>query len=146
MPNIVFEKIHPGAIIPTYAHEGDSGFDLYACEPFTLSHGQLVKVPLGIKATIEPGWEVQVRPRSSVGCKKIIIPNSPGTIDSGYRGAWLVPLMLLSRGRKPANLAFPAGARIAQGVIAPVYRATISEGKVDPKTDRGEGGFGSTGG
>ena len=86
MPKLLIEKYREDAVIPTYAHEGDAGMDLYAAEDVIIAPGTSVLVPTGLKMAIPVGYEVQIRPRSGVSLKTALrIPNSPGTIDSGYR-------------------------------------------------------------
>jgi len=104
--------------------------------------GAPVLIPCGFAMALPPGWEGQVRPRSGLSTKHALtIPNSPGTIDSDYRGEVKVPLMNL--GQEPYIVKH--GVRIAQLVIAPVARATVQQVEDLDPTDRGAGGFGSTG-
>lgn len=132
---------------PKFAYEGDSGFDLRADieESVTLKPGERVLIPTGLYFELVKGLELQVRPRSGLAIKNgITVLNSPGTVDSHYRGEVKIPLINL--GQEPFTVV--KGDRIAQAVIAPVY----GEGKVKlNKTDsinetvRGEGGFNSSG-
>ena len=86
MPKLLIEKCREDAVIPTYAHEGDAGMDLYAAEDVIIAPGKSVLVPTGLKMAIPVGYEVQIRPRSGISLKTTLrIPNAPGTIDSGYR-------------------------------------------------------------
>lgn len=132
-------------MVPQYKSAEAAGMDLAACLPggaVTIVPGGIVKVPTGIAIAVEPGYEGQVRPRSGLASNHgVTLPNTPGTIDSDYRGEVLVPLINL--GREP--FVVEHGARIAQLVIAPVSRATIIEVDVLDATERGAGGFGSTG-
>ena len=122
-----------------------AGMDLAAClpgGPIVLAPGSIAKVPTGIAIAIERGYEGQVRPRSGLASTHgVTLPNSPGTIDSDYRGEVLVPLINL--GRAPHTIEH--GARIAQLVIAPVSRAKVIVVASLDETARGTGGFGSTG-
>jgi dUTP pyrophosphatase len=132
---------------PKFAYEGDSGFDLRAdiSEPIVLNPLKRVLVPTGLYFELEKGTEIQVRPRSGLAIKNgITVLNSPGTVDSHYRGEVKIPLINL--GEEPFTI--QKGDRIAQAVIMPVF----GEGKVIlTKTDginetvRGEGGFNSSG-
>jgi dUTP pyrophosphatase len=118
--------------------------DLHACvdAPLSVLPGCIVLVPTGWALAIPPGWEGQVRPRSGLATKHgVTVPNAPGTIDSDYRGELKVAIINL--GRDPFTIA-PA-MRIAQLVIAPVARASLVEVATLDETERGAGGFGSTG-
>lgn len=136
---LVIERLDPSLPMPTYAHEGDSAMDLYAAKDMNLKGNQRGLMPLGIKMVIPDGYEVQLRPRS--GLTKMCLDVKFGTIDSGYRGEWMTNIHNCS-----GNTAkIKKGMRVCQAVLAPVTRANIVEGKVENDTDRGEGGFGSTG-
>lgn len=138
-----FKKLTPNAIIPTYAHEGDSGMDVYTVENFSLGHdGTRHTFATGLVAEIPEGYELQVRPKSGLAHKHGIFCVF-GTVDVGYRGEIGVTMVNLGH---EAYL-FKAGDKIAQIVIAPVTRAKITEVKdIDSfSTDRGANGFGSTG-
>ena len=140
--NLIIERIDTSLPMPTYAHEGDAGFDLYAAENVHLNLGETVLVKTGVRMCIPDGYEIQIRPRSSMAKEGVICPNSPGTVDAGYRGEIFVPLHLIEHN---SLMGIPKGKRIAQAVLAPVTRANIVEGTVDTDTERGTGGFGSTG-
>ncbi|HAA43562.1 MAG TPA: dUTP diphosphatase [Ruminiclostridium sp.] len=157
--NVYLEICREDAIIPTYANEGDAGMDVYAAEDVLIEPGETVIVPTGIKFAIPKGYEIQVRPRSGISYKTPLrIANSPGTIDSGYRGELGIiitntserndyPLIEInSDGNKKGTYKIKKGDRIAQIVLQAVPR--INFVKVDSVkdigTDRG-GGFGSTG-
>jgi dUTP pyrophosphatase len=110
--------------------------------PITLEPGSRALVPTGLKIALEPGWEAQIRPRSGLALKHgISAPNTPGTIDSDYRGE--VGVILINLGQEP--FVIRRGERIAQMVIAAVTQATILEVDTLDETERGAGGFGSTG-
>lgn len=132
---------------PKYATPESAGFDLRACnsEPITVYPGTVKAIPLGIRSEIPKGYEIQIRSRSGLAYKNnVFVLNSPGTVDSDFRGEWFVILANLSE----HNFIVKKGDRIAQGVINKVYRGSfkIFADKSDlSKTDRGEGGFGHTG-
>jgi dUTP diphosphatase len=136
-------KLEPGAVLPTRAHRGDAGLDLYASEGVRIGPGQRSSVGTGIAVEIPEGHAGQVLPRSGLAKKHgIALVNSPGLIDSGYRGE----LRVLLLNTDPRELfEVEAGDRIAQLLVSPVVMAEPVE--VDSLTDsaRGNGGFGSTG-
>jgi len=131
-----------GLPLPAYASQGAAGLDVVAAETLTLAPGQRHAVATGFALAIPEGYEVQVRPRSGLALKHgITCLNTPGTIDSDYRGE--VKVILANLGDAPFEVV--RGERIAQLVPAPVLRATLAEvGDLDA-TARGSGGFGSTG-
>jgi dUTP pyrophosphatase len=131
-----------GLAIPAYASDGAAGMDVVAAESLTLRPGARAAVATGLAFAIPPGWEIQVRPRSGLALKNgITCLNTPGTIDSDYRGEVKVILANLS------DEAFEVkrGDRIAQLVPAQVQRAKLIEVDNLDETKRGSGGFGSTG-
>ena len=137
---LTIERLDTSLPMPTYAHEGDSGFDLYVSQGMVIEkHGTEV-YPTGIKCVIPEGYELQIRPRSSMS--KVGLLAHFGTVDAGYRGEIMVTLTEL-HGKTDGCI--NKGTRIAQAVLAPVTRAHIVEGVVACDTERGEGGFGSTG-
>ncbi len=139
---VKFRKTRPGATLPAYAHEGDAGMDLSSAVDATVPARGRAMVPTGLAMELPPFYEAQVRPRSGLAAKKgITVLNTPGTIDSGYRGEVCVILYNAS----DEDFRVAAGDRIAQMVVAPVTRAEIAEAESLDSTDRGEGGFGSTG-
>jgi len=126
------------------ATEGSAGVDLCAAvdEDWVVEPGDRVLVPTGFAMALPPGYEGQVRPRSGLALRHgITLPNSPGTIDSDYRGE--VKVILMNAGREPFRIS--RGDRIAQLVVAAVARATWCEVTTLDETDRGAGGFGHTG-
>ncbi len=128
--------------LPGYATEGAAGMDLRADVALTLAPGDRELVPTGIAIAVAPGHEAQVRPRSGLALRHgITCLNSPGTIDSDYRGE--VGVILVNLGREPFRIA--RGDRIAQLVVAEVARAELVEASELPDTARGEGGFGHSG-
>ncbi|MBL0769313.1 dUTP diphosphatase [Sphingopyxis sp. XHP0097] len=131
-----------GLPLPAYASDGAAGMDVVAAETLTLRPGARHAVATGFAMAIPPGYEVQVRPRSGLALKHgITCLNTPGTIDSDYRGEVKVILANLS----DDNFEIKRGDRIAQIVPAPVQRASFAEVESLDETVRGAGGFGSTG-
>lgn len=135
-------KALPEAIMPTKANEGDTGWDLYTPVNVVLNPGEMKRVDIGIVIDIHPGYEIQVRNRSSTAWKyHTMNPIGVGTIDSLYRGHVMVPLYNFGQ----EQIYFNRGDRIAQMVIKRVEDVEIQEGKVNTNTSRGAGGFGSSG-
>jgi len=133
-----------GLALPAYATEHSAGMDLLAAvaDPMTLAPMQRALVPTGLSIALPEGYEAQIRPRSGLAFKHgISLVNSPGTIDADYRGE--VGVLLINLGSEP--FVIERGMRIAQMVIAPYTRAQFSEVLELPTTQRGAGGFGSTG-
>jgi dUTP pyrophosphatase len=135
-----------GLALPAYQSADAAGLDLLAAvpddSPVTLLPGQYVLVPTALTIALPPGYEAQVRPRSGLASKYgVTVLNAPGTIDADYRGE--IGVLLINHGATP----FPIrrGERIAQMVIAPVVRAELVAANSLSATDRGGGGFGSTG-
>lgn len=132
-----------GLELPAYATEGAAGMDVLAAEDVTLAPGGRHAVATGLAVAIPPGFEIQVRPRSGLALKHgISVPNTPGTIDSDYRGE--LKVILINLGQDAFDIR--RGDRIAQLVLAPVTRAAWMPVEELDETARGEGGFGSTGG
>ena len=131
-----------GLPLPSYATAGAAGMDVVAAEDLTLAPGARAAVATGFAMAIPSGYEVQVRPRSGLALKHgVTCLNTPGTIDSDYRGE--VKVILANLGSDPFPIA--RGERIAQLVPAPVLAATLDEVVALDETARGAGGFGSTG-
>lgn len=131
-----------GLKLPAYATPGAAGMDLLAARAVEIAPGSRALVPTGLAIALPEGFEMQVRPRSGLALKHgITVLNAPGTVDSDYRGE--VGVILLNTGAEPFAIA--RGERIAQAVFAPVTRAEWEEVVVLPETQRGAGGFGSTG-
>ena len=131
-----------GLALPAYESDGAAGMDVLAAEDVTIAPGARHAVATGLAVAIPEGFEIQVRPRSGLAIKKgISVPNSPGTVDSDYRGE--VRVILINHGEEPFAIA--RGDRIAQLVLAPVTRAAWDEVTSLDETARGTGGFGSTG-
>jgi dUTP pyrophosphatase len=132
-----------GLDLPAYATTGAAGMDVVAAESITIAPGGRHAVATGLAVAIPEGFEIQVRPRSGLALKHgISVPNTPGTIDSDYRGE--VKVILINLGTE--DFAIQRGDRVAQLVLAPVTRAGWVEVSTLDETARGAGGFGSTGG
>lgn len=138
---VLFKKINKDAKTPEYSKFGDSGADLYSVEDFHIDPGQIKLIGTGICIEISEGVEAQIRPKSGLASKGLSIVNSPGTVDSGYRGE--IRVLLVNLGSE--KLSFNKGDKIAQIVFAPVYRGHFIEMTELSDSDRGTGGFGSTG-
>ncbi|SHK54914.1 dUTP diphosphatase [Thermocrinis minervae] len=133
-----------GLPLPTYATKGSSGFDLLAAvdSPVVINPGEWALIPTGLVFEIPEGYEGQVRPRSGLALKHgITLLNSPGTIDSDYRGE--VKVILINLGKEP--FVVERGDRIAQMVIVPIVKVDLEESQDLQETERSDGGFGSTG-
>jgi dUTP pyrophosphatase len=142
MVKIKVKKIREDAIIPVYAHEGDAGMDLFSVEKYLLKPMERCLVSTGVKFEIPLGYEIQIRPRSGLALKKgISMPNSPGTIDSGYRGE--IEVIIINHGNEDFEI--NPGDRIAQIILNKVENIEIEEADELEGSSRGEGGFGSTG-
>jgi dUTP pyrophosphatase len=144
MPRIPILRLRHGTGLPfpAYATPGAAGMDVVAAEALTLAPGARHAVATGFAMAIPEGYEVQVRPRSGLALKHgVTCLNTPGTIDSDYRGE--VKVILANLGSEPFAIA--RGDRIAQLVPAPVQRAVLTEVESLDETQRGAGGFGSTG-
>lgn len=136
------KRLSPSAILPSYAHPGDAGLDLFANVAVSIEPGETKLVATGISIELPPNTEAQVRPRSGLALKHgITVLNSPGTIDHGYRGE--VGVIVINHGR--ARFDVQPGMKIAQMVIASCLSVTVEESGELSGTARGQGGFGSTG-
>jgi len=139
-----FVKDHQDAVIPMYATEGSSGFDLHSVKDETLKPGERKMISTGLRAEIPIGKEIQIRPRSGFAKNQgVTVLNTPGTVDADYKG--VIHIILINNGNDPVIIT--KGDRIAQGVFANVEQAEIVEGTEEDLTTsiRGTGGFGSTG-
>jgi len=135
-------RTDPEAQLPAYAHPGDAGMDVRSIEDVTLAPGARALVRTGLVLELPPDAEAQVRPRSGLALKHgVTVLNTPGTIDAGYRGE--VGVILVNLGAEP--FVVEKGMKIAQLVVAPVAQAEVVEVSAVDATDRGAGGFGSTG-
>lgn len=141
-PKINFVKSHKDAVLPSYETAEAAGADVRSVETVTLMNGERKLIKTGLKCVIEPGWEIQVRPRSGLAFKQgLTVLNAPGTIDSDYSGE--LGVLLLNTGDHAVSI--QAGDRIAQIVVAPVTQGEFGWADETRETARGEGGFGSTG-
>lgn len=141
---VLFAKLDPDASIPTQGSKSAAGWDLRALEDTVVEKGKSSKIRTGLAVAIPEGWEGQIRSRSSLGAKGMIMPNGVGTIDSDYRGELMVLATWIGEGEK---IELSKGERIAQMLIAPVPLTSYREVSFEElsTTDRGEGGFGSSG-
>ncbi|MEO1927689.1 MAG: dUTP diphosphatase [Nautiliaceae bacterium] len=136
------KKLNQEALIPSYQTKEAAGFDLHSVDEVVIKKGERKLISTGLAFEIEKGYEVQIRPRSGLAFKHgVSVLNSPGTIDSDYRGE--IKVLLINLGDKDFEI--KKGDRIAQAVIAPVVQAKILEVDELSSTERGSGGFGSTG-
>lgn len=145
-PPVLMKRLDHGRALPLPAYEtaGAAGMDLRAAIPqaIVLKPGGRTAIPTGLEMAIPQGWEGQVRPRSGLAAKHgVTVTNAPGTIDSDYRGE--VKVLLVNLGDAPVS--FAPGDRIAQIVFAPAPQVPVEEVDALPATQRGTGGFGSTG-
>ena len=144
MTKILIKKLSKETTIPKYETEDSSGMDIIANinKEVEILPGERTVIPSGFSLSIPKGFEIQIRPRSGLAAKKgISVLNTPGTIDSDYRGEVKVILINLSK----EKFIVEKGMRIAQMVVSPVTQVKLEEVKELPKTSRGTGGFGSTG-
>lgn len=152
MPTLRVQKLRQDAVLPRYETRGAAGMDLSACldDPIRLEAGSSARIPTGLRIALPAGHEGQIRPRSGLAARHgVTVLNAPGTIDEDYRGE--LQVLLVNHGTETYSIAH--GARIAQLVVAPVARVELREESSDDGqneaalgvTERGEGGFGSTG-
>ncbi|MBT3583208.1 dUTP diphosphatase [Candidatus Woesearchaeota archaeon] len=134
-------KINEDILLPKYKTEGAAAVDLHSTTDIILPTNNVIAVPTGLKVEIPEGYELQIRQRSGLGKKGIIIPNSPGTIDSDFRGEVHILLLNLST----EDFEIKKGDRIAQAVLNKFEKIDWDEVKELTETERGEGAFGSTG-
>ena len=139
---IVLKRLDPELPLPRHAHAGDAGVDLHAATPAMLAPGERAVVPTGVAVAIPEGHAGLVIPRSGMAARHgLSVVNSPGLVDSGYRGE--LKVILVNLGAEPVEVA--RGDRIAQLVVTPVESVEFVEVDELPGTERGEGGLGSTG-
>ena len=139
---IKIKKLNPEAIIPHYSHEGDAGMDVYSCEDYLINPLERKLISTGLIFEIPRGFEIQVRPKSGLALKSgITVLNTPGTLDSGYRGE--LKIILFNTSNKLYQV--KKSEKIAQIVLARYEEAEIEETNELSQTKRAEGGFGSTG-
>ena len=142
MVQVKFKKVKSDAIIPKYAHDGDSGLDLFSCDEVLVKRGAHVLVSTGIAIELPKGYEAQIRSRSGLALKHgIMVLNSPGTIDNSYRG--ILGIIVKNFGYE--DFYVEKGTKIAQMVIAPVVQCNFELVEDVGISERGTGGFGSTG-
>jgi dUTP pyrophosphatase len=142
MMQLKVKRLNPAAILPSYARAGDAGLDLFAVKAIAIAPGASALVPTGIAIELPPGTEGQVRPRSGLALKHAItVLNTPGTVDEGYRGE--VGVILINHGQ--TLFAVEAGMKIAQLVVSPRMQVEVTEVAALQDSERGAGGFGSTG-
>ena len=142
MPKVRIQKLHPDAVIPEYQTPGSAGADLVSIHDLEIQPGKVGVVSLGFSVSFEPGYEIQIRPRSGLAANSAVtVVNTPGTVDSDYRGPMKV--LLINHGDKVFNVC--KGDRVAQMVLSPIAQAEFEELEALDVTERGEGGFGSTG-
>lgn len=135
-------RIHEDAILPKYAKSGDAGLDLFSVEEVVIEPSETKLIKTGIRIELPINTEAQVRPRSGLALKNsITVLNTPGTIDQGYRGE--VGIILINHGKDSFKV--EKGMRIAQMVVKPVWTVDVIETDELSETERGEGGFGSSG-
>lgn len=136
------KKNHVNAIIPKYQTDGSAGFDLHSAESGTIFPGETLVINTGLSFEIPLGYEIQIRPRSGISLKtKIRVSNSPGTVDSDFRG--VVGIIIDNIGTE--SFCINVGDRIAQGVLCPVAKAIFNELDQLSDTSRGSGAYGSSG-
>lgn len=141
---VLLVRLDPGLPVPGYAKEGDAGADLMTRVDVVLAPGERVTVPTGVAIALPPGHAAFVHPRSGLAARHgLTVVNAPGTVDSGYRGEIQVTLLNTDT---TAELRLARGDRIAQLVVQRVERASFIEVAELPGSERGAGGFGSSGG
>jgi dUTP pyrophosphatase len=142
MIELPIQKVRPDAVVPARAYAGDAGLDLAATERIELGPGERAKVPTGLAVAIPAGYAGFVQPRSGLASRHgITIVNTPGLVDSGYRGELMVVLHNTDRAEP---FVVEAGMRIAQLVVLPIPEVEVVEVEELPATERGERGFGSS--
>lgn len=142
--DVLVQRLDPQVALPSYAHPGDAGLDLVTTEDAELAPGERALLPTGIAIALPPGYAAFVHPRSGLAVRHgVSLVNAPGTVDAGYRGEIRVSVINLDA---TAPVTFRRGDRIAQLVVQRVEHAVLHEVERLPGSDRGEGGFGSTGG
>ena len=144
MVKILVKKLNKNSKLPTYKTLGSSGMDLMANNKkiIKIYPGKTSLIPTGISVAIPYNYEIQIRPRSGLAINKSIsILNTPGTVDSDYRGE--IKIILINLSKKPFIVKL--GDRVAQMVVCPIVKVKLKEVKKLPKSIRGKGGFGSTG-
>ena len=144
MVKILVKKFDKNIKLPTYKTFGSSGMDVmaYIKDKISIYPSKIAMIPTGIAVAIPKNYEIQIRPRSGLAAKKgISVLNTPGTVDSDYRGE--IKIILINLGKKPFII--KSGDRIAQMILCPIVKGKLIEVKELPNTKRGMKGFGSTG-
>lgn len=144
MVRVLIKRLSPSVQLPSYKTNGASGMDLMAFieQPIELEPGKSCLVPTGLSVAFPEEYEIQIRPRSGLAAKNnITVLNTPGTIDSDYRGE--LKIILFNHGNE--NFLINNSDRIAQMILTPIIKMELHETEELPETVRGEGGFGSTG-
>ena len=144
MVKVLIKKLNPSVTLPSYKTNGASGMDLMAFleKPINLEPGKSCLVPTGLSVAFSEKYEIQIRPRSGLAAKNnISVLNTPGTIDSDYRGE--IKIILYNHGNK--NFIINNKDRVAQMVLTPIIKMKLEETNELPESIRGDGGFGSTG-
>ena len=144
MVKILVKKFDKNIKLPAYKTSGSSGMDLaaYTKKKIIINPGKTAMIPTGIALAIPKNYEIQIRPRSGLAAKKnISVLNTPGTVDSDYRGE--IKIILINLSKKP--FVVKSGDRVAQMILCPVMKAKLKEVKNLPISRRNRGGFGSTG-
>ena len=142
MLNIKIQKINEDAIVPKYAYESDAGMDVYSTKNYLLLPKHRTLVGTGLKIEIPKGYEMQIRPKSGLALRDgITVLNTPGTIDSSYRGE--VGIVLINHSSKPYKI--EKNQKIAQIIFNKIEKAKLIISDELSETERGKGGFGSTG-
>ena len=144
MVKVLVKKLNPNVQLPTYKTDGASGMDLMAFidKPINLEPSKSCIIPTGLSVAFPNKYEIQIRPRSGLAAKNnISVLNTPGTIDSDYRGE--IKIILFNHGNK--NFIINNKDRVAQMVLTPIIKMELEETNELPESFRGEGGFGSTG-
>ena len=144
MTDIPIKRLREGAIFPAYATASSAGADLYACldAPVDIRPQETIMIPLGFAMAIPAGWAGLIFARSGLASKRDLAPaNKVGVIDADYRGEWFIPLH--NHGSQPQTV--QPGERIAQLILVPCMTAAFTEVEALDETERGAGGFGSTG-
>ena len=144
MVKVLIKKLNPSVQLPSYKTSGASGMDLMAFieKPIVIKPGNSCLVPTGLSVAFSEEFEIQIRPRSGLAAKnKISVLNTPGTIDSDYRGE--IKIILFNHGK--IDFTVNNGDRVAQMILSPVVKIELEETNDLPETIRGESGFGSTG-
>ena len=142
MTKILIKRLSKEVSLPKYETSGSSGMDLASNMNTNIDPGKIAIIPTGLSLSIPKGFEVQIRPRSGLAAKqKVTVLNTPGTIDSDYRGE--IKVILINLGHDIFRI--EKGLRIAQMVVCPIEQVSVEEVEELPETGRGTGGFGSTG-